>query len=372
MKEVFNREELRICSNLIAQQYPAFNTAGFYNLASENLDERELKARSQQIFEALKVFLPADFATAVQILVDALAPVADNEELSGIKTSDKGVAGWLILPFSQYAGELGGEHLPQAMAALKQMTKRFSSEFGIRYLYLSHPEEALTITKTWLNDTCHHVRRLASEGCRPLLPWAMQLPLYKAEPERILPILEGLKSDSSEYVRRSVANNLNDIAKHHPDLVADVVRTWSKTPSKERQRLIKHASRTLIKQGHVKTLETFGYARPSNLKVKLSVGNSDLQLNDRLELELTLINQSEQAIKVLLDYVVYHQKANGKLAPKVFKWKELTLAGLDKITLIKKHHIKPISTRKYYPGEHQVAVQINGLAFSKTRFDLRL
>ncbi|MDO6718897.1 DNA alkylation repair protein [Psychrosphaera sp. 1_MG-2023] len=372
MKNVFCRDKIRHCANLLALQIEGFDTDGFYQLASHNIDQHELKERGHQVFIALQQYLPENFEQAIAVLLATLQPVSDNQDLTDLTTDEHGVAGWMILPYSEYAGELGQANLPMALDALKQMTKRFTSEFGIRALFIAQPEKTLDVVRSWLVDPCHHVRRLATEGCRPLLPWAQQIPQFKANPTLIMFVLEELKDDESEYVRRSVANNLNDIAKHHPDLVADVVRQWSQNASKNRQRLIKHASRTLIKQGHIKTLETFGYRVPDDLVVELSIANDVVQLNERLEMHLQLTNKSDKALSVLLDFIIDHQKANGKLTPKVFKWKALELRAGESVKLNKAHHIKPINTRKYYKGEHQVAVQINGQIFAKTRFDLTI
>lgn len=372
MKNVFNLQLIQYCGNALAKHQDKFDVDGFCRLAAKDIDQNELKERSQQICEALVFYLPNDYLQAVALLVATLHPVTDNQELDAINTNNNGVAGWLMMPYSQFVGEFGSQHLTVSLSALAQFTKRFTSEFGIRELFISQPMATLAFTKTWLVDPCHHVRRLASEGCRPLLPWAKQIPLFKEQPELILPILEALKDDDSEYVRRSVANNLNDIAKHHPQLVADLMHRWSAGASKPRQRLIKHASRTLIKQGHPTTLATFGFGSPKHLSVQLNLEQAKLALNEKLLLNLTVTNNSACSINILLDFVVFHQKANGRLTPKVFKWKELTLAAHECVALQKFHHIKPISTRKYYPGEHQIAVQINGQEFSKTSFELTM
>lgn len=372
MKDVFNRQNIGICADLISAQLAGFDRNGFYNKAVENIEQHELKQRSQQIFEALELFLPNDFYHASQVLINTLHPVVNNQELGDISTNENGVAGWIILPYSQFVGVHGGHDVPLALETIRLMTKRFTSEFGIRYLYLSHPMECLDIVKGWLNDPCHHVRRLVSEGCRPLLPWAMQLPLFKSKPEHILPLLDALKNDTSEYVRRSVANNLNDISKHHPDLVADLIRTWLLEADINRLRLLKHASRTLIKQGHSKTLTTFGYGKPENIDVRLTLESHVIVLGEALNMAVTLTNRNCVATKVLLDFVVYHQKANGRVAPKVFKWSALSIDAYSKQTLTKKHVIKAITTRRYYSGLHYVAVLVNGQEFAKTEFELRL
>jgi 3-methyladenine DNA glycosylase AlkC len=396
MKNLFNTELISVAARNISTNFSEFDQAGFIQVASDNIENRELKDRANQIYVALKTHLPNDYLTSLSILLNTLSPVQDNQNLTEITTDENGVAGWMIMPFTQYVGELGQDHLVESMDALKLMTKRFTSEFGIRYLLLQHPEKCLKIMQSWCEDKCHHVRRLVSEGTRPLLPWAMQLPNFKNDPTPVLPLLEKLKSDPSEYVRRSVANHLNDIAKNQPDLVADIAKRWladtecrvdkkaHKEACENRQRLVKHACRTLIKQGHEKTLLAFGYNKPEDILVDITLSKTLVNMGDSFTITVTLNNQSntqcnKQSNKqkskpqpLLMDYVIYHQKANGTLTPKVFKWKELVIKAGETITLTKNHSIKEISTRKYYAGEHKCSVMLNGQELAITTFSLTM
>lgn len=395
MKNLFNLSLIETTALHISANFSGFDQAGFIQVASDDIESRELKDRANQIYVALKTHLPNDYLTSLSILLNTLSPVKDNQDLTEITTDKRGVAGWMVMPFTQYVGELGQDHLVESMDALKLMTKRFTSEFGIRYLLLAYPAECLTIMDDWCEDKCHHVRRLVSEGTRPLLPWAMQLPSFKNDPTPVLPLLEKLKSDSSEYVRRSVANHLNDIAKNQLDLVADIAKRWladsecyvdkkaHKEACKNRQRLVKHACRTLIKQGHEKTLLAFGYNKPEDILVDITLSKTAINMGDTFTISVTLNNQSntqcnKQSNKqkskpqpLLMDYVIYHQKANGRLTAKVFKWKELVIKAGETITLTKKHSIKEISTRKYYAGEHKCSVMLNGQEQAMVSFVLK-
>ncbi|MDU0112328.1 DNA alkylation repair protein [Psychrosphaera aquimarina] len=372
MKNVFNTELIVITAQHIADNFSGFNQNGFIKLASDDIEHRELKDRANQICIALKHYLPKDYLTSLSILLNTLHPIQDNQDLTEITTDENGVAGWMILPFTQYIGELGQDYLVESLEGLRVMTKLFTSEFGIRYLLLQQPQMCLQIMQSWCDDNCHHVRRLVSEGTRPLLPWAMQLPLFKQQPGLVLPLLERLKSDNSEYVRRSVANHLNDIAKNHPDLIADIAKNWLLNADNNRQRLVKHACRTLIKQGHTTTLSVLGYEPPTAITPQLSLSSTTINMGDNFDIRVALTNNNTSSKSILLDYVVYHQKANGKLSPKVFKWKAFTLAPEQTISLTKKHNIKQISTRKYYPGQHKCALLINGQEFAVTEFTLSI
>ena len=300
MKNVYNLDLIELTAKLLATQLTSFDTAGFIKLAADDIENRELKDRANQICLGFKAFLPNDYHAAVELLLSVLAPVEEDQDISDLSASEKGLAGWIIMPMTQYVGEMGQDDLVFSMEALRQLTKRFTSEFGIRYFLIEQPETSLAILQQWTQDPCRHVRRLVSEGTRPLLPWAMQIPNFKAQPAPVIALLEQLKDDSSEYVRRSVANNLNDIAKDHPDLVADIADQWLQQADKNRQKLIKHACRTLIKQGHSKTLASFGYLPASHLDVKLSLDFTQVEFGAHQIVTCKITNPGNKPHKVLL------------------------------------------------------------------------
>lgn len=352
-----------------ADAWPAFDRAGFVSAAANNLEALELKERSDQIVRALAMFLPEDFERAAHIMLRSLA-TDSKAEGSGYEMNDEGIGGWAIMPMTHYAGIFGLEHFDLSMNLLKEMTKRFSSEFGIRFLILADRKRALAIMRTWTRDSNCHVRRLVSEGTRPRLPWAMQLPAFIADPSPVLPLLEALKDDESEYVRRSVANNLNDVAKDHPDIVSDIAEQWLRKASPDRQRLVRHACRTLIKQGHKKTLQAFGFGPPKVKLKHLRISTPQVNFGEALLFELSILSISEQSQPLTIDYAVHHQKANGKTTPKVFKWK--TIALDKKATHVAKrvHSIRPITTRTYYAGAHRLEILINGVSVAQSEFEL--
>jgi len=226
--------------------------------------------------------------------------------------------------------------------------------------------------KKWSMDESLHVRRLASEGSRPRLPWGMRLPLYIEDPRPVIELLEILKDDETEYVRRSVANNLNDIAKDHPDLVADIAEKWLKKPDKNRKRMVKHACRTLIKNGHEKTLQVLGYGKAHIEEAGIAISNKDVLFGTALEFQLSLSSKVSHDQDLMIDYAIHHQKANGSTTPKVFKWKITSLKSGKTLKLSKKHAFKPITTRVYYPGLHKLEVLVNGASVGIVDFELRM
>ena len=368
-KYSFNTHIILGMAKHFQNQWPDFDRKGFSDAASKDLHSLELKQRSEQIMNAMIMYLPGDFTEAGAIMLASLSPSLESD-IYGITVDDAGIAGWAIMPMAHYVGLRGHGHFDLSMTLFKEFTKRFSSEFGIRFFLLDSPEKTLSKLKVWTKDTDKHVRRLVSEGIRPRLPWAMRLPLFIEDPSPVIGLLEDLKDDDEEYVRRSVANNLNDIAKDHPDLVADIAEQWMKDAGKERQKLVRHACRTLIKNGHKKVLRVFGYQPPKIRKAVIATNTQELVFGHALEFTLSVSSASDRDQALMIDYVIHHQKANGKTSPKVFKWRTATLQANKVLTSTKKHTIKKISTRVYYPGAHKVEVMINGVSVGSADFNL--
>lgn len=368
-KNLLNLKLIKGMAVHFAAQWPAFDSAGFVKAAGRRLNTLELKARSNQITEAMRLYLPEAFPDAAEILLHSLAE--DQAcAISEMAISEKGIAGWAITPMADYVGLYGQQHFDLSMSLLKEMTKRASSEFGIRYLIEADQQRALNHLNDWAQDSNYHVRRLVSEGSRPRLPWGMQLTRFVKDPVPLLPLLEQLKDDESEYVRRSVANSLNDIAKDHPDLVAKVARRWLKGASVERQKLVRHACRTLIKQGHAPTLRALGYRSPQVKLERLHVLTPEVAFGDALQFEIALSSTTKKDQPLIIDYIIHHQKANGTTAPKVFKWKAITLTARQSSVMQRKHAIRLITTRVYYPGLHGLEIVINGKSMAKAAFEL--
>lgn len=202
----------------------------------------------------------------------------------------------------------------------------------------------------WTQSKNAHVRRLASEGCRPLLPWGLRLHQFAKDPAPVLPILEALKDDPTEYVRRSVANNINDIAKNQPELVAQIAVKWLKGANKNRERLVRHACRTLIKKGHKPTLEALGYGDINASFSAFQLRTSDIKLGESLDLSFQIESNGDKPQPIILDYAIHFKMANGSLSPKVFKLKTGTLGAGEKMVIEKSHKIKQITTRTFYPA----------------------
>lgn len=367
-KEFINHRVIETLGDIYKRVWPAFDRGHFVEDASRSLSDLELKQRVLQVATSLNTALPEDFDEAARILLASLHPSEDTAR-DGIEFGPEGANNWAVWPLTELVVMRGFDHPEASLAVLKEMTKRSSSEFAVRPFLAEQPDVALPVFYEWARDPNRHVRRLASEGSRPRLPWGMRLHSFVKDPVPLLPILETLKDDPEDYVRRSVANNLNDIAKDHPDLVADIASKWLLDASRERQRLVKHACRTLIKQGHPGALGAFGYRPVEPKKAALSVLTPTVTYGDALEFELSLDGLPSGG-NLLIDYAIHFVKANGELAPKVFKWKDMQSFASKNLKAERRHAIKPITTRKYYPGRHMIEIIVNGAPVAQADFEL--
>ncbi|MBB4481540.1 DNA alkylation repair protein [Rhizobium etli] len=345
----------------IAANAPAFDEERFMRLATDGLDALELMERSALIRDALFATLPDDFIDAAAILKASLPTLARS-----------GLSGWMLLPVNQFIAARGPDHFELGLDLLKALTPHFTAEFGIRPFIHRDQQRALAIISGWVDDPDQHVRRLTSEGTRPRLPWAMRLPQLVKDPAPILPILTALIDDPEDYVRRSVANSLNDIAKDHPDMVAAFIAGHIQGASSERRRLLKHASRTLLKKGHAQALANFGFGASASLECELRLVNGEVMFGEGLDFAIRVTNASKAAQSVMIDYAIHHVKADGSLSPKVFKCKSIMLAPGQSQAIERRHAMRPITTRRYYPGQHRIAILVNGAESASESFILKM
>lgn len=366
MKDGLGPAAIARIAGSLKQALPDFPQRQFIVAATSGLGSLELKARVRHIMGVLHKFLPDDFNETAILLMQlkgAWAPGDPDDNLSGF-------AAW---PIIDYVGAYGLAHPDKALDVLKELTPLFSAEFAIRPFIIEDFDLTFRVLEGWCLDPDEHVRRLVSEGSRPRLPWGQQLPQFIADPSPVFTLLEKLKDDPSEYVRRSVANSLNDISKDHPGAVIACCRRWRKNAGTERKRLIRHATRTLVKTGHPEVFGLLGYTENPQLAIQsLDVSPKKIQLGEAIEFTFQLHSKSAEHQPVVIDYAIHHMKANGKTSPKVFKFRSLELPPGETVVLTKRHTIKPITTRMYYSGTHAVEILINGKTFGRAAFTLRL
>jgi len=334
--------------------------------ALHGLDDLELKQRVEHLIVVLAQYLPANFSQAAELLLHIKAHWDWGDECDALSS----FAAW---PLIDYVAAYGLKQPELSLTVLKQLTPLFSAEFAIRAFIDKHFELTHDVLLSWTSDSDEHVRRLASEGIRPRLPWGRRLITLCENPDPIWPILEQLKDDPSLYVRKSVANNLNDIAKDNPDKVIALCRQWSNDASAERKWLIRHALRSLVKQGRQEVFPLLGFSEHISVIINaFELSNKTVHLGENLHIDLVLTSSSEQIQKLVLDYKIHHMKANGSSSSKVFKWKNITLQQDQQLSLNKGHPFRVITTRKYYAGEHAIELLINGKSVAQQKFELLL
>lgn len=351
---------------------PDFDGVHFARLASDGLESLEMKARALHICEALQVTLPTDFNQSAGILEAALAPPEPGESMAQLRGLTEGLRGWILWPVGEYIARCGLPHPVRALQTLHALTQRFTAEFAIRPFIEHHPELSFTTLRSWVDDNSAHVRRLVSEGSRPRLPWGQQLKDLIRDPSPTLPLLHALQDDPSPYVRRSVANHLNDIAKDHPKLITQWLKLHLPQASRERRVLLKHASRTLIKVGDPSVLKAWGLGGNFVGQAVSKLTPTRVRLGEQVQLSLNLQSSSKRDQSLAIDYAIHHVKADGGTSPKVFKGWVLQLPAGGTKKLEKAHSMREITTRRYYAGRHKVTVQINGQVVSESSFMLSM
>lgn len=345
-----------------ARGHGRFAKKRFVELASKDLETLEMMDRVRQISDALAAVLPKERDKALAWLEASLPEVLPDAE----SPTD----GYLQWPLGQFIADHGTEHFEESMSAMIELTQRLTSEFAVRPFVMHQPEKTFARLASLVDHPSEHVRRWCSEGIRPRLPWGARLDALVDDPSPIWPILEALKDDPSLYVRRSVANCINDIAKDHPSEVCKRMKAWSKGASEERMWLVKHALRTLVKDGDPKALAILGYGIPKGLSVDFGVSPKKVALGDSVTLTAEIRNGGKKPAKLMVDLCVHYVRKRGT-GKKVFKWKSTTLAAGKEVLLEKELAMVERSIRKLYPGTHRCEVQVNGQVLGEVGFELK-
>jgi 3-methyladenine DNA glycosylase AlkC len=328
-------------------------------LRALELDGLEMKARAWAVAGCLRAIL----GSSGPALLDEVVRLAATEPA---------LSGFDVWPMTMVVEQEGAGHVEAGLDALYVLTQLFTGEFALRPLYLAAPDVVLTRMAQWVTDPSEHVRRLVSEGMRPRLPWGIRLQGLVRDPAPTLPLLEALRDDPSEYVRRSVANHLNDIAKDHPDVALAVCARWLAGAPEPRRRLVRHALRSLVKQGDPEALALMGAREASVREASLGVSPARLTLGESLHLDLSVVGAAQSEEKWVVDVVVHFVKANGGTSPKVFKGTEVVVSSPGEWRWGKALPLRPVTTRRHYTGEHAVEVQVNGTAVARASFWLEV
>lgn len=320
LKDQYGEHVPRNIAEMLKAVYPEFKKQRFVDDCLTGYEDLELTARARHICQQMAKHLPSDFSISHDILLRSLGePLESSDEF--------GMAPFIYLPHVFFAAEYGLKHFDAAMLLQYELTQRFTAEFSIRAYIQAHPEKTMLTLQRWCEDPSEHVRRLVSEGTRPRLPWASRLPDFQKDPTPVIALLDLLKDDPSLYVRRSVANNLNDIYKDNPEAVLACTEQWAESADQNRLWLINHALRSAVKAGDDKALRILGFGTPSDIHIEnLALSPNPVKIGDTITINFDLINRSTNTQALMVDAKVYFIKANGQASAKIFKLKKVTLA----------------------------------------------
>lgn len=341
--------------NEVKKVYPQFDGKKYLGLVyDKEWENRELKQRLIHAARMLQPVLPNDYIDALDVLV----PVS------------KKFTGFDAITFCQFIEEFGLDNFDDSMKALEVTTIDATAEGAIRPFINRYPDKTMAQMLKWSEHPNEHVRRLASEGCRPLLPWNIRLYQFIDDPSPIVPILENLKNDSSLYVRKSVANNLNDLSKNHSELVVSLAEQWI-NQSPRTDWILKHGLRTLLKQGDRRALALFGYGGDVQVEItNLRIKPSSLAIGQSAACSFILYLAGAEPKLLRLEYAIYYVKANHSLSKKVFQISQKSYQPGTKYPIVRNLNFKNLTTRKHYPGKHNLEIIVNGLVKAETSFEL--
>ncbi len=362
---MYNDVFLDSYTDTLRQVLPDLDTTSFRMLfRTPEWDALELKQRLRFLEEATDQVLPSDFKKKIK----ALGQIIDIARKKGA-----GDQNFLYIFLADIITRHGLEHPEFSFPAIEMMTAFTSFEFAGRPFFIKHPDKMMAQMLVWAQHPNPNVRRYASEGCRPRLPWGQQLKMFVDDPTPIIPVLEILKDDPSEYVRKSVANNLNDISKDHPQLVLSLIENWLTHASDRTTKLLRQAARTLLKKGNTKALSLFGNHDHVTFEASdITIQPSSLHIGEDLIFEANLSSTHPEDALFRLEYFIYYVKSNGLLSKKIFKISDTQLAPGQSRTIFKKHRFADLTTRKHFPGFHKISLVVNGKEGKTTDFKLKL
>ncbi|GAB3764328.1 DNA alkylation repair protein [Spirosoma pomorum] len=361
LKDLYSVEFYNRLADSFGKSIPDFNKSTFLALIfQDDFELKELKGRMKHTANVLHHFLPTAYSQAVALLPTVIPQLRTD----GFQDNQ---LEFMFLP--DYIETYGLDYYDQSINALEYLTQFVSCEFAVRPFLLRYGNRMLDQMTAWSRHDSYRVRRLASEGSRPRLPWAMAVPMLKQDPQPLLELLENLKNDPHPWVRRSVANHLNDIAKDHPELILRIAKDW-RGVSPETDAIIKHGCRTLLKQGHPDILTLYGLSGENLHLSDFTIQTPAVQIGDNLVFSFTVHNAQPLPQLVRLEYAVYYRKQNGLFGRKVFKISERVYQPNERVAISRTHRFKPITTRTFYTGQHRLSIILNGQEKAIQSFEL--
>jgi 3-methyladenine DNA glycosylase AlkC len=361
LKNMYNKSFLQDFGQIIKSTYLPFSKEDFVcRVLNDQWEQLTLKERMRKITLSLGTCLPVSYAEAIDILLVV------NESCTGFP--------YLILPdFVEVFGQ-GAEDWELSMKALEKFTPHSSAEFAVRPFIIHDPERMMKQMLVWSQSSNEHVRRLSSEGCRPRLPWGQALALFKKDPSPVLEILEQMKADPSLYVRKSVANNLNDISKDHPGLVIETARSWL-GQDRHTDWIVRHGCRTLIRKADSEVLTLFGYSESSDESANIEqaqivVQPASIHIGDECKLSYELHVRQGDPVRIRIEYGIDFVKSTGRVSRKKFLLADKTVGGGSRLQAVRTHRWADLTTRRHYSGMHRIVLLVNGQEVAVTEMML--
>ena len=344
---------------------PDFDVEGYAAEVNARVGPLELKDRVLVLAQGLKQRLPEDYPEAVRLIVASLGPELGEGE--GMFSNS-----WYLMPVARFVEEFGLDHPQTSLRAIKEITRRHTGEFAIRPYLQRYLDLTMAHVREWAADDSHNVRRLASEGIRPRLPWAARFVPFVEDPRPVVEVIDRLIDDPSLYVRKSVANNLNDIAKDHPTLAVATARRWLTDSETERTKwIVRHGLRTLIKAGDGEALAVIGSEHDPALRVEnVRLDRDPVAIGESVTLHADIVNGSTRELSVIVDYELGLRTRSGSQSSKTFKLTTLQLPAGQRARVSKRHHFRVVRTRNYWPGRQSVLVKANGIRSEPVDFEL--
>jgi 3-methyladenine DNA glycosylase AlkC len=353
LKEMFGPVYYNKLAGSVKQVYKPFAAEQFLKDVLEPLASLSLNERMRHTSVTLHQHLPQDYSKTISILREVI-PLLPT--------------GYTALVFPDYVSQYGTHDFKTSLNALHAFTRFGSSEFAIRTFLKLDFDQTIQHLYKWSEDENEHVRRLSSEGSRPRLPWSFKLDAVIQNPTHTQPILENLKQDESLYVRKSVANHINDFSKDSPEYVLKLVKGWDQKHPHTAW-IVKRGCRSLFKQGDKKSLAAFNYTKDVQVAVKnFTLTPATVKIGGAINFAFALVSKKRSIQKLMVDYRIHYAKKSGALLPKVFKLKELSLKPGEVISISKKQRFQDFTTRKHFAGKHRLEVMVNGEVVKKAGF----
>ncbi len=361
LKNIYSPHFFEQLTASIKSVIPSFNQQYFLNqVFDRHWPNKELKQRVRHIAESLNEHLPGNFKQQARLVLKII------EQLK--KEGKKGGFEYMIFP--DWIEAHGLQDLETSLNTMEKVTEFISCEFAIRPFLLKYPDEVINRMIALSKHPHPHVRRFSSEGCRPRLPWGQAISSLKKDPTPVLPILENLKSDPSLFVRKSVANHLNDISKDHPDFVIRLVKKW-KGKNPETDWIIRHGCRGLLKKAHTDAYALFDLKNGADCRIEhFSLQQKKIAIGGKLMFSFQLVNTGKKETSLRLEYKVHYRKAGGQSSGKIFQLSEKKFLPGQAYSFKKQQSFQDFTTRKHYPGKHQISLLVNGKEMANEEFML--